>query len=72
MVRMIGTFIQYLPDMDIVLNENDECRVVIPWEIKQQLLTEEQESRPPATEQTFLNSYPATQWLGPLLSPPLP
>ncbi|OAX83385.1 hypothetical protein ACJ72_02260 [Emergomyces africanus] len=29
--KMIGPFSQYLPDMDIAFNLNDECRVAVPW-----------------------------------------
>jgi hypothetical protein len=61
MVRMINTFIDHLPDMDIVLNENDECRVVIPWQVKQDLLREE-ERRHRFAE--YLNQYPPAQWHG--------
>ncbi|KAI9720054.1 MAG: hypothetical protein M1812_003181 [Candelaria pacifica] len=30
--RMINTFAEWLPDMDLALNLNDECRVAVPWE----------------------------------------
>ncbi|OJD16620.1 hypothetical protein AJ78_03212 [Emergomyces pasteurianus Ep9510] len=30
--KMINPFSQYLPDMDIAFNLNDECRVAVPWE----------------------------------------
>lgn len=29
--RIINTFAQYLPDMDLALNLNDEARVAVPW-----------------------------------------
>lgn len=32
MQRMIGPFAQWLPDMDIALNLDDECRMAIPFE----------------------------------------
>ncbi len=30
--KMINTFAQWLPDMDLAFNLNDECRVAVPWE----------------------------------------
>ncbi|PGH23218.1 hypothetical protein AJ80_02634 [Polytolypa hystricis UAMH7299] len=30
--RMMIPFAQYLPDMDVAFNLNDECRVAVPWE----------------------------------------
>ncbi|KAI9790198.1 MAG: hypothetical protein M1835_001155 [Candelina submexicana] len=30
--QMINTFAKWLPDMDLALNLNDECRVAVPWE----------------------------------------
>ncbi|KAJ5787982.1 hypothetical protein N7457_002972 [Penicillium paradoxum] len=30
--EMIDNFVQYLPDMDLVFNLNDEPRVAVPWE----------------------------------------
>ena len=35
--KMIDTFSQDLPDMDIAINLNDECRVAIPWEEAERL-----------------------------------
>jgi hypothetical protein len=29
--KMINRFAQYLPDMDVAFNLNDECRVAVPW-----------------------------------------
>ena len=29
--EMINTFAEWLPDMDLAFNINDECRVAIPW-----------------------------------------
>ncbi|KAK3072606.1 hypothetical protein LTR53_006516 [Teratosphaeriaceae sp. CCFEE 6253] len=31
-VQMIGHFAEFLPDMDLAFNLNDECRVAVPWE----------------------------------------
>ncbi|OAT13936.1 capsular associated protein [Blastomyces gilchristii SLH14081] len=30
--KMINPFSQFLPDMDLAFNLNDECRVAVPWE----------------------------------------
>ncbi|RMY00088.1 hypothetical protein D0868_09196 [Hortaea werneckii] len=32
LVEMIGHFAEYLPDMDLAFNLNDECRVAVPFE----------------------------------------
>ncbi|KAK5124244.1 hypothetical protein LTR85_001947 [Meristemomyces frigidus] len=32
LVDMIGHFVEYLPDMDLAFNLNDECRVAVPFE----------------------------------------
>lgn len=60
---MINTFAPHLPDMDIVLNENDECRVVIPWQLKGELLQKEDEMRRQKPSE-YLNQYPSSDWLG--------
>jgi hypothetical protein len=31
-VEMISKFAEFLPDMDLAFNLNDECRVTVPWE----------------------------------------
>jgi hypothetical protein len=64
MVQMIDKFIEWLPDMDILLNENDECRVVIPWADKNELLRKEEELRLHPQVEQYLNQYPETKWLG--------
>jgi hypothetical protein len=67
MVKMISVFVEWLPDMDILLNENDECRLVIPWAEKQELLKKEEESRRPPPDGEYVNWFLATQWLGNIL-----
>jgi hypothetical protein len=64
MIKMISPFIDHLPDMDILFNENDESRVVIPWKLKQQLLATEEQSRISLIPTTYLNAFPPTEWLG--------
>jgi hypothetical protein len=61
MVELISKFQEWLPDMDILLNENDEPRVVIPWSVKQQLFQTEQKSRSSPAEK-YGNAWPATSW----------
>ena len=63
-VKMIQNFIIWLPDMDILLNEDDECRLVIPWAAKKELLTEEATRRESLVKREYKNMYPAAKWLG--------
>jgi hypothetical protein len=63
MVKMMSTFIKWLPDMDVLLNENDECRVVIPWALKNELLQKEKDDRL-NTEDKYINTFPKTTWPG--------
>jgi hypothetical protein len=58
---MITKFQVWLPDMDILLNENDEPRVVIPWDIRQDLLRTEEMNRT-SRPATFRNAYPVPSW----------
>jgi len=64
MIRMINMFITWLPDMDILLNENDECRVVIPWAEKQALLEKEKENRIRRADDKYVNWYTQIEWFG--------
>jgi hypothetical protein len=64
---MISAFIPWLPDMDILFNENDECRLVIPWAHKQELLRREEESRLRPRQGEYANRYDEQTW--PSLSP---
>ena len=43
--RMIQPFAKWLPDMDLVINLGDECRVTVPYEDKQALLQRASETR---------------------------
>jgi hypothetical protein len=61
LVKMVTTVVGWLPDMDILFNTHDECRLVIPWAEKQKLLQREKELRAkPARE--YINWYPDTKW----------
>lgn len=64
MVRMISVFVEWLPDMDILFNENDECRLVIPWADKQELLRREERARLRPIQGGYNNRFPETHWLG--------
>ncbi|KAK0258956.1 hypothetical protein LTS09_006244 [Friedmanniomyces endolithicus] len=50
LVDMIGHFVEFLPDMDLAFNLNDECRVAVPYEeaetMRQVGLTHAQIERP--------------------------
>jgi hypothetical protein len=63
MVKMIQEFIEWVPDVDILFNENDECRLVIPWAEKQELLRREEAARS-VIGRVYNNRYPPVQWLG--------
>jgi hypothetical protein len=56
--------VAWLTDMDILFNEDDECRLVIPWADKQELLRREEESRRHPIKGEYNNRYPETHWLG--------
>ncbi|KAF4119979.1 CAP10 [Geosmithia morbida] len=45
MESMIAPFAEHLPDMDVVFNLGDECRMAIPFADKQRLLARAQETR---------------------------
>ena len=51
--------------MDILFNENDECRVVIPWAEKQALLATEKANRIRMTDDKYSNWFgDTTKWYG--------
>ena len=68
-MKMIQESIEWIPDVDILFNENDECRLVIPWAEKQELLKREEAART-VIGRVYNNRYPPVQWLGP--PPPKP
>lgn len=43
--KLIESFVEYLPDMDIAMNRLDQPRLVVPWEDMQTLLAKEYETR---------------------------
>ena len=63
MVKLIESVVTWLPDMDLAFNENDECRLVIPWAEKQELLKREEESRKIGRE-GYTNWFPVMEWPG--------
>jgi hypothetical protein len=67
MVRIINAFVKWLPDMDILFNEDDESRLVIPWAEKQAFYEAEEKARntPPPTGK-YTNWYPEMKWPGTL------
>ena len=65
MARIIKAFVGWLPDMDILFNEDDECRLVIPWAEKQALYDAEEELRDnPRPDRKYTNWYPEVKWPG--------
>ena len=65
MARIIQAFVGWLPDMDILFNEDDECRLVIPWAEKQDLYETEEEARnAPPPDGKYTNWYPEMKWPG--------
>jgi hypothetical protein len=71
MIRMINSFVGWIPDLDILFNEDDECRLVIPWALKQQLLQKEEKSRLHSKSTHFANWYTEQNWPGTLLVKPI-
>lgn len=61
MVKMIAQFQVWLPDIDILFNENDEPRLVIPWEVKQDLLRKSEQTKLSQPAE-YTNWYPAQSW----------
>jgi len=43
--RMVAPFVEFLPDMDIAMNNLDQPRLVVPWDDMQALLAKEVASR---------------------------
>ena len=65
MARIIKAFVGWLPDMDILFNEDDECRLVIPWAEKQALYEAEEKTRnTPPPDGKYTNWYPEMKWPG--------
>lgn len=64
LLKMINVFVEWLPDMDILFNENDECRLVIPWDEKQALLRKEEQGRLHPIQGGYNNRYPENNWRG--------
>jgi len=60
MAKVIETFIEFLPDMDIAMNRLDQPRLIVPWEDMQQLLDQEYKSRvmPPEVIDSFTQKLP--------------
>jgi hypothetical protein len=64
MVRTLNEFVGWIPDLDIIFNEDDECRLVIPWALKQQLLRAEENSRLHPKTTHYVNWYTEQTWPG--------
>ena len=52
---LIQKFVEYLPDMDIMMNRLDQPRVVVPWDDMQKMLDREYQNRslPPEAVDSF-------------------
>ncbi|KAL1956889.1 hypothetical protein VTO42DRAFT_6737 [Malbranchea cinnamomea] len=59
-VQMIKPFAEYLPDMDIAFNLNDECRVAVPWESIQSL-TQTARKTPFPTSDRVIEQWPSNR-----------
>lgn len=46
-LAIIGSFVQWLPDMDLAFNINDEPRIAVPWESRQAIQLASLKSRKP-------------------------
>lgn len=60
LVDMIGTFSQWLPDMDMAFNINDECRIAVPWHDTQSTFSES--ARPPTSPSNNFSPHRTAQW----------
>lgn len=61
--QMIEKFAQYLPDMDLVFNLNDEPRVAVPWE-KMVQLKQVARTQEPLPEGELLNRWSGDRQVG--------
>nr|XP_001398904.2 capsule-associated protein CAP1 [Aspergillus niger CBS 513.88] len=57
--KMINSFVEYLPDMDLVFNALDEPRVVVPSEDLQRLVAI---ARDQVSQNTVVNTMPINAW----------
>ncbi|GLA59759.1 capsule-associated protein CAP1 [Aspergillus tubingensis] len=57
--KMIESFVEYLPDMDLVFNALDEPRVVVPSEDLQRLVAIAREQ---VSQNTITNTMPTNAW----------
>jgi hypothetical protein len=64
MIRTINQFVGWIPDLDFLLNEDDECRLVIPWALKQRLLRIEEDNRLHPKTEHYENWYTEQLWPG--------
>ncbi|THC96238.1 hypothetical protein EYZ11_004272 [Aspergillus tanneri] len=65
--KMMANFVEYLPDMDVVFNLNDEPRVAVPWE-RASILRDQAESQAPPSSDNIVTQWStdrAKQW-GPI------
>ena len=70
--EMINTFAEWLPDMDIAFNLNDECRVAIPWEEMQGLKLGAELARGQLNRTRNIRSFGANtsqSWQGNIMEP---
>ncbi|CAF9904201.1 MAG: hypothetical protein HETSPECPRED_003421 [Heterodermia speciosa] len=58
LVSLVKKIVKYLPDMDIAMNRLDQPRVVVEWEVMQELLRKELDTRqtPPETIDEFTSN----------------
>ncbi|KAK5098305.1 hypothetical protein LTS08_006438 [Lithohypha guttulata] len=66
MAEVIRLFVEFLPDMDIMVNLLDQPRLLVPWEDLQELLSNEHNSRimPPEVEYNFTSGQDRLTNLG--------
>ncbi|KAI9892987.1 MAG: hypothetical protein M1814_000871 [Vezdaea aestivalis] len=63
---LIGSFVEWIPDMDLAINPNDECRVSVDWESRQSMLSSAKQTKSldrPAD--TRWSPSRGSQWLSP-------
>lgn len=70
---MINKFVEWLPDMDLAFNINDESRVAVPWRIMEDLKAQAKLSRQKLNQTKTLRSFSANrEWVDRFMEPEPP
>jgi hypothetical protein len=70
---MINKFVEWLPDMDLAFNINDESRVTVPWKVMEDLKKHAKLSRQTLNRTKTLRSFSTNrEWAGLFMEPEPP